>query len=58
MNNLRDAYRALCSIGEASDSLCRRYPDHRVAMHLRDLATQVESIKFLSPATLNAIRSK
>jgi hypothetical protein len=55
--SLRESFHRLVDIGEAADALCRRLPDHRMAMSLRDLATQVEtSIKFLSLGTLNAIR--
>jgi hypothetical protein len=54
--NFSQIYHRLVDIGEAADTLCRQYPDIRVAMHLRDIAYQIEhSMKALSSATLEAI---
>ena len=35
--NLRQIFHAAVDLGEAADKFCRRYPDHRTAMVLRDL---------------------
>jgi hypothetical protein len=56
MTPIEDLFDKLIDIGEAADTICRRYPDHRCAMHLRDLAGQIEhGARALSKSTLEAI---
>jgi hypothetical protein len=57
MLSLRESYHRLVDIGEQADKLCHRYPDHRCAMHLRDLATHVSiAILSLPKPTLETIK--
>jgi hypothetical protein len=38
---LKELQLRLIAIGEHADALCRKYPNHRCAVHLRDLHTQI-----------------